>query len=959
MDLKKDLLLSVETGLIEKNIISDKDLRPQLLINDYQKSIKLLNSIEDNLRECDSFIFSIAFFTKSGLLVMKNILLELAKRNIRGQILTSDYLYFNEPDALRELIKFNNLDVKIYTKDAFHIKGYIFEKSNYTTMIIGSSNLTQDALLKNKEWNMMVTSLDNGALVQDILDDFNMIWNDSIKLDEDYIREYEKKYRTIKHYNIEKEYFQSKEIVPTLMQEKALLKLMKLRSKGENKGLVISATGTGKTYLSAFDVKALSPNKVLFVVHRTNIAKQAMNAYKNVIKNKSIGLLFGSQKDLDKDLVFSTIQTLSKDEILNYYEPDYFDYIIIDEVHRSGAKSYLKVLDHFNPKFLLGMTATPERTDGYDIYSLFDNNIAFEIRLNDALEDDILSPFHYFGIADIISESYLVDENTDFNMLTSDERVNKIIDTINLYGYSGKKPKGLIFCSRVREAHLLSKMFNDRGYKTVSIDGKTNETDREKYMDLLESDHENDYLDFIFSVDVFNEGIDIQSINMIVMLRPTQSAIIFVQQLGRGLRKYPGKEYLVVLDFIGNYSNNYMIPIALYGDRTYNKDNLRRFIQEGNASIPGSTTIHFDEIAKERIFAAINTAPFRHLRLLRDEYIKLKNKIKRVPMMFDFYEHGYINPFKFIDYSGSYYDFLVKYYDYKEVIGKEYLSLLRFVSKELLFTKRLLDIYVLTQLCEKESIRIDELIDDLRNRWQIMIDTEDILSTVNTINGRFLNGIEKYNLKDYLIDFKNNEITITDYFKAFLSNDNSNVFVCDAIHFAYDFFIDEYYRPKDYRNGFYLYKKYSRKDVARILKWEKDYSSTMYGYMLRNNSLPIFVTYHKNDKISSSTQYEDYFISRNIFNWMSKNNRNLDSKEIVAIRGQEHSGLHIPLFIKKSDDEGSDFYFIGNLRFDAKEMKMEETFIENDKGKKLPIVNITFAIEDTVKKDLYRYFVKD
>lgn len=961
MSLKDELVLSVETGLIDKDIYSDKDLRPQLLINDYQKSVKLLNNIIENLKECDSFIFSVAFVTKSGLLVLKNTLLELSKRNITGKILTSDYLYFNEPDALRELLKFSNIEVKIYTQDAFHIKGYIFNKSEFSTMIIGSSNLTQDALLKNKEWNMMISSLDNGELVNDIQNDFNSVWNDSVALTEAYIKEYEKDYHSFKRFDIEKEYYNSKIITPTEMQRCGLEKLSNLRQRGETKGLVISATGTGKTYLSAFDLKSFNPNRALFIVHRANIAKQAMKSYRKVISDKSMGLLYGKEKNLHKDIVFSTIQTISKDETLSYYNKDDFDYIIIDEVHRSGAKSYLKVIEYFNPSFLLGMTATPERTDGYDIYSLFDNNVAFEIRLNDALKDDLLSPFHYFGIADIISDSYLVDENTNFNQLASEERVEKIIDSVNLYGFSGKKPKGLIFCSRVEEAKLLSNMFNHKGYKTVSIDGKTSEVDREKYMDLLESDDEANYLDFIFSVDVFNEGIDIKSINMIIMLRPTQSAIIFVQQLGRGLRKYPGKDYLVVLDFIGNYSNNYMIPLALYGDRSYNKDNLRRFIQEGNASIPGSTTIHFDEISKEKIFDAINTAPFKHLKLLKDEYTILKNKINRTPMMVDFYEYNHIIPFKFVNYNNcnSYYDFIVRYFKFDQVISKGRLNILQFISKELIDTKRLLDILILKRLILNESIKTELIIKQMKEEYFLDIDSKDIESSINTLNGVFVKDLHKYHLDGQLVKNTNNEILRTEYFNDFLSDNVTYDFAKDAVEFGFKYFINEYHDINNYRNGFYLYKKYGRKDVARILGWNKDFSSTMYGYSLRDNSLPIFVTYHKNDEISSSTKYEDYFISRNTFNWMSKNNRKLTSKEIVAIKDQKSSNLNIPLFVKKSDDEGTDFYYMGNLYFIENENTMMETLIKNDKGEQLPIVNITFTLKDTIKKDLYRYFVKD
>ncbi len=959
MNLKKELLQSVETGLINKDFYSDKDLRPQLLLNDYTKSVKLLNSIIDNLKECDSFIFSVAFITKSGLLVLKNTLLELEKRNIKGKIITTDYLHFNQPEALRELLKFSNIEVKFYTKEAFHIKGYIFNKKEYSTMIIGSSNITQEALLKNKEWNMMISSFENGELFIDMMIDFEEVWADAEPLNDDIINEYEKVYINNRRFVEDIEI--QREIKPNKMQKKALLKLSELRDKGENKGLVISATGTGKTYLSAFDVQQCNPRRLLFVVHRANIAHQAMLSFKTIITDKSMGMIYGKEKDLDLDYVFATIQTMSKDEMLQYYSPDDFDYIIIDEVHRSGASSYIKLLNYFKPQFLLGMTATPERTDGYDIFSLFDNNIAFEIRLKDALEEDILAPFHYFGIADIISDNYLVNEDTDFNMLTSDERVNRIIDSIDLYSYSGNRPKGLIFCSRVEEAKLLSLLFNQKGFRTISVDGGTSEGAREKYMGLLESKDNDDYLDFIFSVDVFNEGIDIQSINMIIMLRPTQSAIIFVQQLGRGLRKYPDKEYLVVLDFIGNYNNNFMIPIALYGDRTFNKDNLRKFIHEGNASIPGCTTINFDEISKEKIYESINQTSFRKLIILREEYNKLKNKLNKIPMMMDFYLYGYMSPLLYIDYSNSYYDFIKIHMGYEVSFNTDEVNLIRFVSRELINTKRLIDIVILKELLNEFKVDIKSLKDKIKNNWFKEVSDKEILSSINTLNGDFLQkkSFERYNLKGDLFRINEGFVMRTEFFHKILQNELFKFFVKDTIDFGYNYFFDEYYSHENERNGFYLYKKYSRKDVSRILKWERDFSATMFGYMVRENDIPIFVTYHKDEAVSASTNYQDFFISRNKFNWMSKNNRNLRSKEIVLIKNQYKNQVNIPLFVKKSDDEGSEFYFIGNLYFNEEENSIIETHIKNDNGKELSIVNIEFSLKDPVKKDIYKYITKD
>ena len=245
---------------------------------------------------------------------------------------------------------------------------------------------------------------------------------------------------------------------------------------------------------------------------------------------------------------------------------------------------------------------------GNDIFKLFDHNIAYEIRLNRAMEEEMLTSFHYYGVTDLLIDDNKVDNLTDFNLLISSERVNRIIEQANFYGSDNGITRGLVFCSRKKEAVELSTLFNLRGYKTVALTGDSSEEERAKSIEKLESDNLSEKLDYIFTVDIFNEGIDIPKINQIIMLRPTESAIIFIQQLGRGLRKVDGKGYLTVIDFIGNYEKNYLIPVALYGDTSYNKDSLRKLITEGSKMIPGCSTINFDEITKERIFQSIDSA---------------------------------------------------------------------------------------------------------------------------------------------------------------------------------------------------------------------------------------------------------------------------------------------------------------------------------------------------------------
>ncbi len=492
------------------------------------------------------------------------------------------------------------------------------------------------------------------------------------------------------------------------MQVAAIQGLNKLRENGADKALLISATGTGKTYLSAFELRNYNPKKALFIVHREQIANQGLNSFQNVFGDtRSMGILSGSRKEINKDFIFCTVQTLSKDEVLQSFSKDEFDYIIIDEVHKAGANSYQKIVEYFNPKFLLGMTATPERSDNFDIFKIFNYNIAYEIRLQQALEEDLLCPFHYFGVSDISVNGVELEEKSDFRALVAEERVNHIIDKIDFYGYCGERVKGLIFCSDKKEAIQLSNIFNTRGYKTVALTGENTQDERESAIQRLEQEELNNSLDYIFTVDIFNEGVDIPAVNQVVMLRPTKSAIIFVQQLGRGLRKHNFKEYVVIIDFIGNYNSNFLIPITLSGDRTFNKDSIRKYVMEGTRIIPGCSTINFDEISKNKIFESIDKANFNDIKLIKESYNNLKQKIGRIPSLTDFDTYESIDPLRIFDNKslGSYYKFLKKYEkDYAIELNKSEELFIEFISKKLAPVKEFMNCLCLSLLLTMKPI---------------------------------------------------------------------------------------------------------------------------------------------------------------------------------------------------------------------------------------------------------------
>ena len=584
------------TAFINQNTSSNLAYKPQFVSNNYREGRKVISSIEDELLSCEEFAISVAFITMGGITPLLQTLRELEQRGISGKILTTDYLMFSDPKALRILANFKNIQLKMFitenSKEGFHTKGYIFKKEEMYRIIVGSSNMTLSALTTNREWNTKIVSTEQGEYTQNIVAEFENLWNAQQSLPfEQFIEAYTNIYIKNKIIQKQKELAKQAEITslevyrlqPNSMQIGFINNLRKIYETGEDKALLISATGTGKTYASAFAARELEFKRVLFLVHRNQIVKQALKSYRKVFGGQvSMGMVTGKYQDYDADFVFATIQTLSKTDILSQYNREHWDLIIIDEAHHSSADSYKKIMDYFKPKLWLGMTATPDKGDDHlgdrNIYEIFNHQIAYEIRLQNAMEENLLCPFHYFGLTDleIIADVGKSSEEKveNFRYLTSDERVLNVMKQAEFFGYSGERVKGLIFCSRIDEARELSVKFNEKGWRTLVLSGGDSEAVRAAAIERLAGEEKEDALDYIISVDIFSEGVDVPEINQVIMLRPTESPIIFIQQLGRGLRKAEDKEYVVVIDFIGNYRNNFMIPIALSGDRSYNKDNI-------------------------------------------------------------------------------------------------------------------------------------------------------------------------------------------------------------------------------------------------------------------------------------------------------------------------------------------------------------------------------------------------
>lgn len=817
--------------------------------------------------------------------------------------------------------------------------------------------------------------VEEGAVAKDIISEFDRLWNSERACDyADFIEDYRIRYKIKKE---QQKLARESEVIsiekyklePNSMQVKFIESVMDLYESGENRALLISSTGTGKTYASAFALREMLQKRAketgrnvraLFLVHREQIAKQALRSYKNVFGERySFGLLSGNSKNYKSDILFSTMQMMAREDIMKKFNANDFDIIIIDEVHRAGADSYQRIMNYFTPRFWMGMTASPDRTDGYDIYGLFNHNIAYEIRLQQAMEEKLLCPFHYFGITDLEVDGHVIDDDDlknvqNFAKLVCDDRVQYIMQQIEYYGYSGDRVKGLMFCSSKEEAKTLSVKFNMRGLRTIVLTGDSSQNEREDAILRLEQNEQENALDYILTVDIFNEGVDVPAVNQVIMLRPTESPIVFIQQLGRGLRKYAGKEYVVILDFIGNYMNNFMIPIALSGDRTYNKDTIRKYVREGSRVIPGESTIHFDEISKKRIFESIDSSKTTKS-FLKEKYFALKYKLGRVPNILDFYEYGEIDPMLFIQYSRSY-DQFVKTVDkdFNIMFGDREEAILEFISS-LVNGKRVHELLMLKCILNNEKMSPDTYRELLEEKGEIYREA-DYVSALNVLGKVFVNAPsekKRYsNIEFISMDYAKNGILRRA--SAFYSLFSNNAFV-NEVESLVKYGLKRYedlFKNHD-EDNLVLYEKYSRKDVCRILNWEHDDSSTVYGYRIKHNTCPIFVTYEKKDDIANSTKYEDQFINNQLFSWMTRSKVSLESPESQKIINYSKIGLKIYLFIKKSDGEGTDFYYMGKVS----PIDYMQTEIENDNGQKLPIMNFKMKLEHSVREDIYEYFV--
>lgn len=606
-----------------------------------------LEAIKNNLRNCKEFMFTVSFIKKAGLVLLWNDIRAAVERGAKGRMITSTYQNFTDIESLRFFLglmsKHKNFqchlddecfyDQKSFSTNGFHTKGYLFVFENRTEIIVGSTNITRYALLKNVEWDLVLSDTTKSKAFEDAEKEYSQLWNQTEELTTERINNYAHKLNfAIERWDMDYD-MAAHDVKPNYMQRKALRELNRIRALGEEKALIIAATGSGKTYLAAFDALNFDAQKLLYVVHEESILDKSRETFNTVFSgSKFIGKYAGGQRDFDADFLFCTYQSLIRS--LEFFGKEDFDYIIIDECHHAASGSYQKIINYFQPEFLLGLTATPERMDNQDVYEIFGNNVPYELRLRDALINDLIVPFRYYGIRDQLID-YNLTRNQEHRMiaqLATEEHCDLVAQQIEKYRLPNQKLKALAFCRSVSHARMMAEGMGNK-YKTAYISGANKAGERIRAYNELQSDRP-DTIEILFAIDVLNEGVDIPCVNMVLFLRPTESSTIFIQQLGRGLRKYENKEYVTVLDFIGNsYKRSVQIALAL-GSLSKNfvmEKRLLRALLINDFKPLGleeyGVVINIDDLSKEEILEYVDNENFYSMNYMKQGYYSFKKYI--------------------------------------------------------------------------------------------------------------------------------------------------------------------------------------------------------------------------------------------------------------------------------------------------------------------------------------------
>ena len=889
-----------ETSIVENALFTGSRNEPSML-----------SELKKEIISADQVDLLVSFIKWSAIRPLLPELVEFTKRpGVSLRVIATTYTRATDYKAIIELAKLPNTQVRINyeTNHArMHAKSYLFKRnSGFSTAYIGSSNLSNPALTGGLEWNIKVTEQESFDIVKKFSVSFESYWNDaSFELFDPEDPECCDRLKTeLSQPLFDKNNRQLQvEIRPYAYQQEILDNLSAEREVyGHYKNLIVAATGVGKTIIAAFDYKRFKEQhehaRLLFVAHRKEILEQSQQKFQEVLNDFNFGQLYvDGRKPTNIEHLFISIQSLNSSDLTSWTSPDYYDYIVVDEFHHAAANSYQQLLAYYNPQILLGLTATPDRMDGKDILKYFDGNIASKMLLGEAIDRNLLSTFQYFGVTDDVDYRKLnwtrgrYDINELERVYTADtRRCALILNSVQKYVADLNDVKGLGFCVSVAHADYMAAYFNQHGVPSISLSAKSVDDIRDDAKKELVSGE----IKFIFVVDLYNEGVDIPQINTILFLRPTESATIFLQQFGRGLRKCDGKDCLTVLDFIGQANKKYNFAMKFESIVGKGRRSVREQVETGFANLPRGCYIELEPYAKDYILENLKQTANTKNALI--ENVRTFEGDTGLPLTLE----NYLN-----EYDLTLYDF------YQNTGSRSLFRLKKWAG--LIQDSRDVDDHVYNVITGLFHINSAKLLD----YWIRYIQSDQIPRSRNEVLMRNMlyytfykkcpakmgfadidEGIRSILCEDFVVD---EVLEILRYNRSHIS------FVADTNEYRFNCPLELHckYNTNQIMAAFGYFTEDSSPEFREGVKWFEDKKTDIF-----------LINLNKSEKdFSPSTMYEDYAINAQLFHWQSQSQDRQSSEKIQRYIHHRETGGNISLFIrefKKNGQYTAPYVFVGN-----------------------------------------------